>query len=176
MRRHTARSKASRRGLQVNRDEGEAVLAGVFVIRWSHLAFGAETRIEIERARISIMARSSCSTNGPDTEAQDQSPPLHYFWLATHGRSIQMGHEHASDDKRRHVRSTPLQRRAASCDCGPTQRVQANRLQYRLRCQRSDSSESRSLGNQKTDNCQHHKPLYLSGSQSAWRSTRWHQT
>jgi hypothetical protein len=32
------------------------------------------------------------SVQGPDTEAQDLSPPDHHFRLATRGRSIQMGH------------------------------------------------------------------------------------
>ena len=32
------------------------------------------------------------SINRPDTEAQDQPSPNHYFRLATRGRSIQMGH------------------------------------------------------------------------------------
>jgi len=30
------------------------------------------------------------STQGPDTEAQDQQSSDRHFWLATHGRSIQM--------------------------------------------------------------------------------------
>jgi hypothetical protein len=32
------------------------------------------------------------SMQGPDTDAQDQPPPFIHIWLATHGRSIQMGH------------------------------------------------------------------------------------
>jgi hypothetical protein len=31
---------------------------------------------------------------GPDTDAQDQLPPSVHFRLATHGRSIHMGHLH----------------------------------------------------------------------------------
>jgi hypothetical protein len=30
--------------------------------------------------------------HGPDTEAQDSIPSITQIWLATHGRSIQMGH------------------------------------------------------------------------------------
>ena len=56
------------------------------------LAFGAEFANEIERARISMMARSlKGSINRPDTEAQDQPSPNHHFRLATRGRSIQKG-------------------------------------------------------------------------------------
>jgi hypothetical protein len=33
------------------------------------------------------------SVQGPDTEAQDLSPPNHHFPLATRGRSIQSCHE-----------------------------------------------------------------------------------
>ena len=42
------------------------------------------------------------STQGPDTEAQDQLSPDSQIPLATHGRSIQMGQErHFGDDRRR---------------------------------------------------------------------------
>ena len=34
---------------------------------------------------------------GPDTDAQDQSPPFTHIRLATHGRSIQLGHKRRFD-------------------------------------------------------------------------------
>ena len=47
----------------------------------TQLAFEGLSENEIGRARISVMARAICSTRGPDTEAQDQSPPLCRFSL-----------------------------------------------------------------------------------------------
>src|SRR5262249_898643 len=38
------------------------------------------------------------SVQGPDTEAQDLSPPNHHFPLATRGRSIQMCHNRPCAD------------------------------------------------------------------------------
>src|ERR1043166_4323134 len=43
---------------------------------------------------LSMMARNTKrSVQGPDTEAQDLSPPDYHFRLATRGRPIQKGHE-----------------------------------------------------------------------------------
>src|ERR1700746_2226622 len=50
----------------------------------AHMAFGAEKDIHDGQEHNS-------STHGPDTEAQDRSSPDRHFWLATRGRSIQMG-------------------------------------------------------------------------------------
>jgi hypothetical protein len=47
-------------------------------------------RMRINRARRQGQERKR-SVQGPDTEAQDLSPPHHHFPLATRGRSIQLG-------------------------------------------------------------------------------------
>ena len=54
-------------------------------------AFEGRSQNETERARdIHDGQEMICSTQGPDTEAQDQTTVLK-IQLATHGRSIQMG-------------------------------------------------------------------------------------
>jgi hypothetical protein len=50
-----------------------------------------------------MMARSSGSINGPDTEAQDQLSPNHHFRLATRGRSIQMGQKMGRPESQRQI-------------------------------------------------------------------------
>src|SRR5258708_507386 len=46
---------------------------------------------EIARVLISMMARSKCSNQRPDTLMQDRSPPARRNPLATHGRTIHPG-------------------------------------------------------------------------------------
>src|SRR6516225_3421984 len=57
----------------------------------AHLAFGAETRMRSDARGYPSWPGTQSFRQGPDTEAQDQSPPYRHFWLATRGRSIQMG-------------------------------------------------------------------------------------
>src|SRR5215813_9153087 len=48
------------------------------------------------------------STQGPDTEAQDQQSSDRHFWLATHGRSIQMCQSRAFAGYATPLKSLPL--------------------------------------------------------------------
>jgi hypothetical protein len=87
------------------------------------MAFGAETRMEIERARISMMARNATVplTGRIQKRKTNQSPDRH-FRLATRGRSIQMGQEprsarlsdHLVGKCRSQARSTARRLRSAS--------------------------------------------------------------
>src|SRR4029077_6340365 len=48
---------------------------------------------EIERARISMMARNINVPSRAGYRSARPITPNHHFWLATHGRSIQKGHK-----------------------------------------------------------------------------------
>src|SRR6266581_329584 len=64
---------------------------------------------ENARALISIMARSTNRSNQrPDTLMQDRLPPAQRNLLATHGRTIHVGHRKRSRQHKDNGRSNPL--------------------------------------------------------------------
>jgi hypothetical protein len=95
---------------------------------------------------------------GPDTDAQDQPPPFTQIRLATHGRSIQMGHLQTS-------RGLPCQVRSA-----PESRHRCSRPTSRLRAVCRRASQRRHL-RFTLDACVREVPAHLKACSCLWNST-----
>jgi hypothetical protein len=59
----------------------------------THMASQGLSQNEIGCARISMMARSSIAPFTGRIQMRKTNPPIAHIRLATHGRSIQMGHK-----------------------------------------------------------------------------------
>src|SRR5215475_13167712 len=86
----------SRRGLRAGMKRWRNGLAVASVIWWHDRPLWAFPRMRSDARGFHDGQEHKRSVQGPDTEAQDLSPPNHHFPLATRGRSIQKCHKQTS--------------------------------------------------------------------------------